>query len=320
MWGKKESGRTVLVLDIENGSVGGALVHSAPQQAPKLFGETRVWTPIGGSVSGAALEAQVLVAVEETLKHLSEVAARLRAHAASAPMGTIKRSALFLAPPWGKPNLGSGKPDFLDHLVRELQQKLGKYGHPHGQTFTSAAPIVHNIRTIEAEPCLVCTVSGEVSELLALDSAGAVQAHATIPLGAHFLIRTLRTHGGLSEHEARSAARLPFATVRLQEPNLASARHFAGQFADAANELLAHAGPMRRVHVVSHDKLGDWFAEALASEAAAPVISELFPQGGEVRALRAHQVAPWVTMGGKPDLFLMLQALFVDSHLAETNR
>src|SRR3989338_4285685 len=44
---KKEEGRTVLLLDIESGSVGAALVRIAPQERPRMFVERRGHLPAG---------------------------------------------------------------------------------------------------------------------------------------------------------------------------------------------------------------------------------------------------------------------------------
>ncbi len=312
-WGKKkEQGRTFLVLDVENGSVGSALVHLVPGEQPKLFGEKRVWMPVPQRVSGATLQKETLEAAHKALLHASEVAARLRAHEKTTHLGTVARTAIFLAPPWGKPNLAAGKPDFVEPFVSALKNRISPYFEAPASTYTTAAPALHGLQLIGEGPCLVCTVTGEVTELLLVNEQG-VLAHATIPLGRHLLIRTLRTHGGLSDHESRSAAQLPFDTPRLREPFISAARHFTEQFSDAARELLAVA-PIQKVHILSQGKSGEWFAEALGSDAVVDHLENLFPEGGEVRALHSRHFTPHIAAhAADPDLFLIVQALFVNS-------
>ena len=53
--GKKSPEKTVLILDVESGSVGSALVRLVPKKQPKLFGETRAYAPLSMSRSGSAL-------------------------------------------------------------------------------------------------------------------------------------------------------------------------------------------------------------------------------------------------------------------------
>lgn len=313
LWRKPKQGKTFLVLDVENGSVGSALVHITPGEQPKLFGEKRVWMPVADRVSGAALQKNTLEAAHEALLHASEVAARLRGHEKTAPLGTVARTAIFLAPPWGKPNLAAGKPDFVEPFVSALKDNISPYFEVPAHTYTAAAPALHGLRITGSGPCLVCTITGEVTELLLVGERD-VLAHATIPIGRHLLIRTLGTHAGLSEHESRSAAQLPFDTPRLREPFISTARHFTEQFSDAAKELFAIA-PVQKVHILSQGRAGEWFAEALGSDAVVDHLESLFPEGGEVRALHSRHFTPHIAAhAAEPDLFLLLQALFVHSH------
>src|SRR3989338_8912464 len=111
--GKKSPERTILLLDVENGSVGSALLRLSPGKQPKLFGETRAVTQVGMSRSGGTLAAQIETAARDALRTIFGTAARVRLHPKTAPLGKISSVAVFLAPPWGKPNLSGGKPDFM---------------------------------------------------------------------------------------------------------------------------------------------------------------------------------------------------------------
>ncbi len=77
-WGKKSPDKTILILDVENGSVGSALVRLSPDKQPKLFGEARFNTPLGMSRSGEKLSKDIEEAAREALRNASEVAARIR--------------------------------------------------------------------------------------------------------------------------------------------------------------------------------------------------------------------------------------------------
>ncbi len=191
------------------------------------------------------------------------------------------------------------------------EEAARSFGYIPSSFYTSAGAAAFGTRAVTTkEACLVCVVTGEVSELMRMDEEG-VAAHATIPTGSRDLLRTLRSHGGFSEQEAHSAARLPFGTAHVREPFNAAALHFAEQFKDAAQELL-QPGDILRVSVVAAEPTAEWFARALAES---ETLSEFFPQGGEVRAMRAHHLSPHIAAHSpNPDVMLMLAALFVDSH------
>jgi len=310
--GKKSPDKTILVLDIESGSVATGLVRLSPLEAPKIFGEKRVALPVAMFRSGSQLSANVEDALKEAVRHASEVAARVRTHPATGPLGEVAEMAVFLSAPWGRPNLSEGTPDFLDGMASSVRTATEKsFGSVPLSFYTSAGAAAYGTRALfSPEPCLVCVVTGEITEMLHIDDAG-VRAHATIPTGSHSLIRTLRTHGGFSEHEARSASRLPFNTPHLREPFGAAAAHFAEQFIDAARGLL-QPGEVTRVRVIAPEPVGEWFARALSQSR----LAEFFPEGGEVRALRPHHVMPHIAAhSATPDLRLCVNALFVDSHV-----
>lgn len=310
--GKKDTEKTVLILDIESGSAGSALVRLARDKQPKFLAQTRLHAPLSMSRSGLRLSSDIQNAARDAVRSAAEVAARLRLHPKAAPLGRVGLAAVFLSPPWGKPNLESGAPDFMEEMSRYLRREIGaSFDDIPVSLYTSAGAAAFAARALFApEPCLVCNITGEVSELMRMDTEG-VRAHATIPTGFNSLLRTLRTHGGISEAEARSAARLPFGTPRTKEPFAAAAAHFSGQFKDAAQELLG-PGDVFRVRVIGHEPVGEWFARAVSMDES---LAELFPQGGEVRAIRSHHLTPHIEAHGEaPDLTLMLDALFVDSH------
>lgn len=306
--GRAPKEKTLLLLDVENGSVGAALARLSSAEAPKLFGERRVHVPVGQRVTGAELAAKIEHAAEEVLREVSHVAAKLRGHEATAALGSPERAAVFLSPPWGRPNLAAGRPDFLPSMTSTLRKTLSSVLEGPTHFYTAAGAAAHAARLLGEAPSLICSVTGEISELMLIDDT--VRAHATIPLGTHALVRTLRTHAGLSEHEARSALRLPFNTPRMREPFDAAAEHFAGHFSDAAREIISAAAP-ERLHVIARGGAGEWYARALSQS---PAAAALFPRGGEVRPLRAQQISRLLSgHAADPDLVLALEALFVDS-------
>lgn len=309
---KQDEARTVLIVDIENGSAASALLRLEPGKQPKLFGEMRALTPLSFSRSGAALASQVEQAVQKVLTNAAEVSARVRNSPAASVFGAVDAAAVFMAPPWGTPDLAGGSPVFLPGMqsqVRGAARSL--FGDVPVSFYTSAGAAAFGTRALlTKEPCLVCAVTGEVSQLLRMDERG-VRAHATVPSGLHTVLRTLSAHGGLSEEEARSAMRLPLQAPHVREPFGAAAAEFSGQIKETLRDMM-QPGEVLRVTVVAPDAAAEWFARALSADES---LAEFFPHGGEVRALRAHHAAPHVAAHAEsPDLHLLLDALFVDSH------
>lgn len=319
---EKPQEKTILLLDVESGSVGSAFVRISNEGQPKLFGESRILLPAGSSLSGAQLALAVEKAAHQALQNAADIAGRLRNAAANQSrlvgMGTVSSASIFLSPPWGKPNLATGRPDFLDTIADTLRKGVDAvFGPVKTGLYTAASAASHIGRTLGSDPILLCVVTAEVTELLLIDQQG-VRAHATIPLGTHAVLRTLRSHGGISEQEARSALHLPFGspstslrTNALDEAFAAAAGYFGEQFRDAAAEVLQHSpAPVVRVQVIAQEPAGEWFARALSQHEP---LAALFPNG-EVRALRSNHLTPYVAAhAGRPDLFLLLHALFVDS-------
>jgi hypothetical protein len=96
----------------------------------------------------------------------------------------------------------------------------------------------------------------------------------------------------------------------LAEPLETLANHVAKEFTSVARELIVSA-PVHSVFVIAQEPAGEWFARALSEHSA---VEELFPDGGTVRAMRGSHVSPYISMHApKPDLPLLLEALFVDA-------
>jgi hypothetical protein len=316
LFSRKKKGRedeqTILILDVENGSAASALVRISENGQPKMFGEIRTHTTLPMKRDAHKLSSDVEEAVETVLQHASEVAARVRNHPATFALGDIDSVVVFLAPPWGAPNLAEGKPAFLEGMKGFVKNALGRtVGETPTSFYTSAGSAAFATRALMSkEPCLVCSVTGEVSELMRMDEQGVV-AHATFPSGLHSYLRTLRTHGGLSESEARSAVRLPHNEGRLREPSEVAAREFATHFKEAAREIMDDT-PLIRVALIAPEHVSERLARALTEDAS---LQELFPQGGEVRPLRAHHATAHIAAHTEsPDLHLLLGALFADHH------
>jgi hypothetical protein len=316
LFGKKGSdGATVAILDIENGSVGGALVRVASQFQPRLFAQTRNVMPTAQFLSANELELSVRENTEEVLRHLSEVAARLRNSDAVSHAGDIQRVAAFLHVPWARVVVEKdGKvtslsdPHFLDELRSLAQTAMGNVPVSFHSFGGATAPLVHSLFNAP-DWSLSCNISGEVTEVL-LARGSAVVGQGTIPMGTNTLVRTLKTHGGFTEHEARSALAIDHPHAR--EPLGAAKLHFVREFKDVAQTLLEHT-PVDNAFVIAQEPVGDWFARALAHED----LADIFKEGGVVRAVRAQHLTPHIAEHSlKPDVPLLLSALFIDARFS----
>lgn len=309
LFGKKQpEGKTYLLLDIENGSVGaGLLRRDFANHGLKLFGETRTHLPLLHTRDSHSLLREVKKGLQTALQHVSEVASRLRGASAAGAheLGTISNAQVYLSAPWGRPNLAAGSPIFEEPLIKlvaqAIEESLGDI--PHTLISGAGAVTAASKQLLPYdENYLLCFVSGEVTELV-LVSGGAVVGYATMPVGRHMSLRTLHTHAGLSSIEARSALRA--GAQHINEPLAAAAELFAEQLADTVAPLLK-MGKVDSVYVVSVEA-GEWIAKSLAQS---QVISELFPRGGTVRALRQEHVMPYLSAHAeRPDLMLMLESL-----------
>ncbi|HEY6019216.1 MAG TPA: hypothetical protein VIY48_04735, partial [Candidatus Paceibacterota bacterium] len=240
-------------------------------------------------------------------EQIAEMAARLRQHDSAAPMGSISRAAIYLGAPWGQPDLVAGSPSFVDTMRDTVRHELNVLGDIEHSFFTNTGGVLGGVSRAlpHDDTYLLCVVGGEVTELLLVHNHSA-SGYATLPLGTHTLVRTMRAHG-FTDVETHSAMRLPMSNDI--EPMLAAQRHFAKEFEAAVSPLL-HNTNIKRVWVVSRGELGEWFAKALSNSAE---IAGLFPQGGEVRVLRASHIAPHMSAHAhEPDLLLGLHALHAE--------
>lgn len=315
---KREEGKTVLVLDVENGSVGACLARFTLGSQPKVFGEVRKHLPLQQTHDTDTLARLTLQAAEEVLAHTAQVAARVRAHNTLGPAGEVASAAIFFAPPWGALSISDRVLDphpFTRRIHKSLEAYFGSLSismEPFGLMAAHTVPIIFP----SDDHYLLSAVSGEVTELILLENVGShlkIVGHATVPLGRHYPLRTLLSHGGYSEAEARSALSLHARGLEphhAQEALYAAGEHVAGEFGSVAGELLKHA-PARRVVVISQEPAGEWFARSLAKSSS---LARLFPHEGEVRAVRTSHALPFI--GGharRPDLTLLLEALFVNT-------
>ncbi len=306
MFGNKSSPKTVLILDIENGSVGSSLARFSPGVAPALFGEHRIMVPVMDTRSAYSLARAVEHAASESLLHQAEVSSRLRHHAGA--LAPVSKVVMFMAAPWGTPNLAQGRPDFVpafDALVPRIHSLFGDVP-THLHAHASAA--VHGLRQAypHEESALLLSVNGEVSELLLLNN-GRVVGHATVPAGAGTMLRTLKAHTGMSLEEARSSMRL----AHTNEATEAAVAHFAGEFKQAARELFS-GETEGSVFVLAQEPSVEWFARSLAHKS----LADIYPKGGTVRALRHSHIAPFVSHHGSQDTHLLLNALYTGASMA----
>lgn len=317
-WRKREEGKTVLVLDIENGSVGVCFAHLSPTHQPKIFGELRKQIPLQLTHDTDALTKLTMQATESVLEHASQVAARVRSHGSLAPAGEVGEAVLFFSPPWGALSLTDRELDphpFTHRVAKSVEAYFGPITttmEPFGLMAAHTAPMILPLD----DHYLLSTVSGEVTELMLIEHAGThfrTVGHATIPMGRHYPLRTLLSHGGFSEAEARSALHLHSrrATPHHAFEALHSAQnHYASEFGSVAGELLQHV-PARSILVVAQEPAGEWFARSLAESRE---LASLFPEAGEVRAARASHALPFVAVHARrPDLPLLLEVLFVNT-------
>ncbi len=305
MFGKRSSDKTVLILDIENGSVGSCLAKLSTQEAPVLYGANRIAVPIMDTRSAASLARAIEHAASEALLNASEVSARLCHHGGVAP---VERVSMFMAAPWGTPNLVQGRPDFAPAFGALGPRIQSLFGDVPTTMHAHASAAIHGLRALypQEENALLLSVNGEVSELLLLNNAHVV-GHATAPVGINTIVRTLKSHAGISEHEARSAMRLN----HQSEASESAAAHYAGEFKQAARELFAGTG-QGSVFVLAPEPSVEWFARALGHRS----LAELYPQGGVVRALRSGHALPYVSAHGVSDTHLLLDSLYAGASLA----
>ena len=322
---KTQKEKIIALLDIENASVGVVLVRlpsaaeSTVGQMPGLFGEKRIALPVPQTLDVGHMVQKLENAVYEAL-----------VHARAAAGGELSHLAVFLGAPWSTPvwkasQAGATQKFFwefepyLQKSVLHLAQDMPVSFHAFGMAATSAIDAVFD----HDDAFFLCVITGEVCEILYIQN-NIVAARATVPFGAHTLSRTVATHAGVPLFAARSAIHLVDTSsgrthpgpAWIHEPLSVAATHFATYFADAARDLYTEiprgSEPAHSVLVVAQEPLGELFASILGNSAQ---MSELFPRGGVVRALRAHHLVPHAaTDAAKPDLHFMIEALFINKH------
>ncbi len=313
MFGKKKAapnqGSTVLVLDVESGSVASALLRLSPQSNPTFLAYERQEMPLQPTVHSAKISKDLEHTLQHSLRYISEVAARMRTHAPELGYGTISSATVFLAAPWGVPNLAVRAAEYVpgirDYIKEQIQASLG--GIP-VTFYTSADSIAYGSRALgKHEDTIAVSLRGELLELLLLNAAGP-QAYGTVPLGSRSILRTLQSHGALSTHEARSMLALAqHRDTSFYEPLLVAGRHLSEHFAEGAT-LLLPVGQATSVLVVGERSLGDWFAKNLAED---PHVSNMFSEDSTVEALHPNHIKELVEVGNVHDPFLLLEGLFV---------
>ena len=314
---KKPDGKTLLLLDIEQGSVGSALVHLS-DEGPRLFGQMRSHTRILPTRDSKSLLHEVKLAARKAVDHAASLAARLRnatgersgtLHA----LGQISGAAAFYGAPWGVPSLSSGSPHFVDEMQDAIHNMLDEVlpAVPRRSYSAAGALVGGASRVLPHNTYLLVLAGGEITELIVLKE-GAALGYATAPVGRFALARTLRAHG-ISDAEIQSLVRTD-AMGALREPLEAASGHWAREVANAASPLMRQA-PVRHVWVVAHGEEGERHATQLAQALEhSDEFSSLFPQGGELRALRGHMLGEHViTHAPAADLTLSLQALYGDA-------
>lgn len=316
---RKEEGKTFLIVDVETGSVGVALARLSPYNLPKVFGEWRKAVPLQQTHNLDALARLVDQTVKEALVHAGQVAARVRAHPGLGRAGEVGQVAVFLSPPWGV--LSITNRELPQHpFVRQVHNSIESYFGPLPTTTLPFGLVAAHTAPLVAphdDHMLLAIVGGEVIELTALKNTGEnfhIAAHATLPFGHHYPLRTLLSHGGLGEAEARSALALYAqneAPYHAREALHTAGAHVAQEFGSAVRELLQHV-PAQKVLVMAGEPAGGWFARSLA---AAPELQQVFTEPAEVSIVHPRHLSPFISAHArKPDLPLLLETLFIHSY------
>lgn len=310
--------KTVLLVDVENGSIGCALVHLPARagELPRLFSETRIALPMMRTLDLERLLADTDTVLREALTQTSVTAARMRTHPKLSSVGMVSSATVFVAAPWTVAlvqgdELGWEVEPTLRTLVQHAIADIFK-DIPVSFYATSAAVAHATDHLFETAPhLLLCTVTGEVTEMSVLEN-GRLAGRATIPLGKHFFLRTLAAHAGLSYPEAHSALRLA-RTSRIETPAEealhAAGSQFASMFTSAARQLHTNNSP-HGILVVAAEPLGGWVAQMLSNQEA---LSSAFAQGTTVQALHTHHVTPYLAAHAtQPDIIFMIESLFIN--------
>ena len=310
---KKAAGNTVLILDIESGSVATALVDLS-KQVPQIVSYRRQQLPLTQSRSGSDISRALEQTLGLSLRHSAEVAARMRIHAPTQGLGQVAKVVVFLAAPWGSPNLVAGTPQYVPGIRQYIKESVqAAFGDLPVSFYTAADAVLFGSRTLGKHiDTIAVSLRGEMLELLLLNESG-TSAYGTVPIGSRSILRTLQTHGAMSEHEARSILTLHTHKEDWQyEPLLAAGRHLSDSFADGV-ELLLPAGIASSLVIVGEQPLGEWFAQNIADN---PRVSGLFSEESTVEALLPFHIKDHVEQGTVQDPFILLETLLVgDKHI-----
>ena len=317
VFGKKKSRqKTIAIVDVENGSVGGALVVLAPHTEPSLLAQIRTEIPALRSHSGDSLVKETVHTVRDVLLHLSTVASRLRVHASASSIGEVERVAVFLHAPWvsiysGEKSLGTDAPEsFLSELRAEIEARFKGATVSFHAFGIQAAPLVHSLYG-EDDRSLVVSMTGEITELFL--SGPTLISAATVPHGFNTMVRTLQSHAGLSTPEAHSALSLldmhQKQAPHWEEALHAGITHLIDEIGEVARALVPSSSA-QPILVIAPRKSSALLARAFAENDS---LGESFP-GGTVRDIRATHLSPYLrTHASKPDVGLMLLALCAQS-------
>lgn len=321
---KKASGKTILIIDVENESVGCALVRVSKKEQPKVFAEHRTHVPMSSLLHSEKLLGDISRAAHDAVRHTAGVAARMRHHGSVAALGEVFEVYVFFSAPWSSLVHTGTRLEW--HHEPEAARVIGAhvaefFGAVPVSCFASATAIASTLNALFTTPShiLVAHVTGEVSQLYTMRShpqkqSRSIVAGATIPLGSRAALRTLQTHGGLSHHEAQSAATLLAsqnapASLQYAETLQSLSEEYGGHFGRAVGDM--QAGDVGGILVVSDTSAASWLARELAEHSA--VTSALFDEGAFVQTLGVHHILPHVAAhAAKPDLLLLLEAVFAD--------
>ena len=311
---KKPSGKTVLVLDIENSSVAAGLVRLSKDTPPRLFAENRIHTPLLRTRGAFDLAEHIHRATAEALQHTGLVAARIR-NSTLQGLGTIAETNVFLHAPWSTPTTHpqGWRWNHEPHITEGLQKAIDSTFMPNPVTFHPFAnAALHATQTLfeQQNNFLLCIVTGEVAEILLVQNDTCI-GRATIPLGANLPTRTLQSHGNVSVAEAHSILALARHDVppHYAQPLAAAAMHFAHAFTDAVQEITTHS-TVHSVLVVGAEPGATWVAKALSENTSSA--ENVFTEGAVVRALHRNHILPHIAAHAPtPDIALLVESIFV---------
>ncbi len=283
-----------LVIDVESGSVGVAVVSSTAGVGSVEF-SNRILFPF----SSKKRSAEELIS--QTLQSTRAILSRLGAHA-----GGVEHVLVVYHAPWS--NKSSEAPyawaprSLCGPLLAILTQYVGAVPVTQTSSSTVAATITKGI--LPHTQHLIHSLTGEQSETI-LTHEGKVMAHATSPNGTNFIHRSLATHAGLSEHQARSA--LGSNASHLIEAFSSIAHHFIDELSTLSRSFSLTELP-RDLIVIAPEPYGQWLAKSLSQSQLLTSIKHF--EDGTIRALRPLHFATALQTTAPRDVFLNLAATY----------